>query len=79
MDPPGDPDTYLRLRTTDLCPTRAGGAPLNGQIGMSANLSQTNRKSLWVVPYISVVLGVSLEPYLGLNPCFPLTIFFLSI
>ena len=44
VDPPGDPDTYLRLRTTDLCPTRAGGAPLNGQIGMSANLSLSNKQ-----------------------------------
>ena len=88
MDPPGDPDTHLRLRTTDLCPTRAGGAPLNGWVGMNANLSLSNKQSPWVVPYTSVVLGVSLEssdqirsvaqscPTLGLNPCFPLTIFF---
>ena len=44
MDPPGDPDTHLRLRTTDLCPTRAGGAPLNGWVGMNANLSLSNKQ-----------------------------------
>ena len=44
VDPPGDPDTHLRLRTTDLCPTRAGGAPLNGWVGMNANLSLSNKQ-----------------------------------
>lgn len=39
-------------------------------------LSQTNKESVWVVPYTSVVLGVFLESYLSFEYLFSLVTFF---